>query len=84
VIRIDQLDARLRPGMSLHVEICSYNRPDAILIPRVAVQWEQGNPSCQIRASRGSERRALKLGWSDARFHEVIEGVATSDRLILP
>lgn len=84
VIRIDQLDARLRPGMSLHVEVCSFNRPDAILIPRVAVQWEQGNASCQIRTSRGIERRSLKLGWCDARFHEVIEGVAAGDRLILP
>jgi len=84
VIRIDQLDERLRPGMSIHVEVCSYTRPDAILIPRVAVQWEQGNASCQVRTFRGTERHAIKLGWNDARVHEVIEGVAPGDRLVVP
>jgi len=84
VIRIDQLDKRLRPGMSLHVEICSYTRPDATLIPRVAVQWDQGKPSCRVRTPEGGRRCPLKLGWSDARFHEVIEGVTPGDRLILP
>jgi HlyD family secretion protein len=84
VIRIDQLDGRLRPGMSLHVEVCSYTRPDATLIPRGAVQWEQGKGSCLVRIVRGIERRPLKLGWSDDRFHEVIEGVAPGDKLSLP
>lgn len=84
IIRIDQRDERLRPGMSLHVEVCSYSRSEAVLIPRVAVQWEQGNASCQVRTMRGSERRPLKLGWSDDRYHEVIEGVTAGDRLTLP
>lgn len=84
VIRIDQLDGRLRPGMSLHVEICSYNRPETTLIPRAAVRWEQGTTACQVRTSHGSERRLLKLGRSDARYYEVTEGVAPGDQLILP
>lgn len=84
VIRIDQHDARLRPGMSLHADVCSYTRTEATLIPRSAVQWEQGKASCRVRTLRGSEPRALKLGWSDTRFHEVLEGIAPGDRLILP
>jgi HlyD family secretion protein len=84
VIRIDQLDGQLRPGMSLHVEVCSYTRPDATLIPRGAVQWEQGKGSCLVRTVRGIDRRPLKLGWSDDRFHEVIEGVAPGEKLSLP
>ncbi len=84
LIRVDQLDERLRPGMSLHVEICSYNRPDAVLIPRAAVLWNQGRASCQIQTQQGSERRLLKLGWNNTLFHEVIEGVAPGDRLVLP
>ena len=84
VIRIDQVEGRLRPGMSLHVEVCSYTRPDAILIPRTAVQWDQGKAFCQVRTVKGNERRNLKIGWSDARHHEVMEGVTPGDRLILP
>ena len=33
-VRIIDRDTRLRPGMSLHVEIQSCNHPDAVLIPR--------------------------------------------------
>lgn len=84
VVRIDQLDPRLRPGMSLHVEICSYTRPDATLIPRTAVQWNQGQASCQVRTFRSSERHPLKIGWSNAQFHEVLDGVKPGDRLVLP
>jgi len=84
VVRIDQLDGRLRPGMSLHVEVCSYNRPDAILIQRAAVQWDQGKPSCRVYSKWGTERRPLTLGWSDNRFYEVMGGVTTGDRLALP
>ena len=84
VLRMDQLDPRLRPGMSLHVEICSYTRPDATLIPRAAVQWDQGKASCRVRTIRSSEHHPLKLGWSDAQFYEVIEGVVPGDRLVPP
>ncbi len=84
VVRIDQLDDRLRPGMSLHVEVCSYKRPDAILVPRSSVQWDLGKPSCLVSTARGTERRPLKLGWSDSRCYEVLEGVTPGDRLITP
>ncbi len=84
VIRIDQRDPHLRPGMSLHVEVCSCSRQGATLIPRIAVQWDEGKASCQVLTARGPERRPLKLGWSDVRFHEVLEGVAAGDRVSLP
>lgn len=84
IIRVVGKDTRLRPGMSIHAEICSYQQADAVLIPRMAVQWEQGAASCRVRAPRGIEQRALKLGWSDPRFYEVVAGVVPGDRVILP
>lgn len=84
VIRIDQLDPRLRPGMSLHIEVCSYNRLDATLIPRAAIQWGQGTPTCQVQTRGGRERRPLKIGWSDTLYYEVLEGVKPGERLVLP
>lgn len=84
LIRVDRRDERLRPGMSLHVEIRSHDQPNAVLIPRAAVSWEQAHPSCLVRTLTGSERRNLKLGWNDPCFHEVLEGVIPGDRVILP
>lgn len=84
IIRIDQRDERLRPGMSFHIEVSSHENAHAVLIPRLAVQWEQGQPYCQVRTAREVDRRPLKLGWNDTRYHEVLEGVAPGDRLVVP
>jgi HlyD family secretion protein len=83
-IRIDQKDARLRPGMSLRMEISAGDRPDAVLIPRRAVQWEGDTPFCSLRSARGLERRPLKLGPGNERWFEVLEGVAPGDRIVSP
>jgi multidrug resistance efflux pump len=83
-IRIDQRDSRLRPGMSLGMEIVAGERTEAVLIPRRAVQWEGATPFCQIRSAGGLERRALKLGLGNDRWFEVLEGVTPGDRVVPP
>lgn len=84
VIRVEGHDPRLRPGMSTHVEVCSCNRKDTLLIPRVALTWNQGNASCQVRTPQGLESRTLKLGWGDDTAFEVLSGVVAGDLVSLP
>jgi HlyD family secretion protein len=85
VIRLDGLDARLRPGMSLHMEVNAVDRPNTVLIPRAAVRWDQGAPSCEVRTAGGrAAPRPLKLGPGNARWFEVLEGVNPGDQVVLP
>ena len=83
-IRIVDRDPRLRPGMSLHDEIQSCDRPNALLIPRAAVQWNDDSPSCLVRTANGTLRRSLRLGHGNARWFEVLAGVTAGDRVVLP
>lgn len=83
-VKVEQLDPRLRPGMTLRVALCAADRADAVLIPRAAVQWNNDVPSCEILSARGRERRPLTLGLGDERFFEVLSGAAPGDRVTQP
>lgn len=83
-VRIEDRDPRLRPGMSLLVEILSYRAPDAVQVPRLAVTWDQGAPSCQVVTGQGQEPRRLRLGRGNERWFEVLEGLQAGDRVLLP
>lgn len=83
-IRIRQADQRLRPGMSVAIDIQSHTRANAILLPRQAVQWEHGVPTCRIRSGRHAESRKLELGVGNETFFEVITGLKPGERVLLP
>ncbi len=83
-IRLRQPDPRLRPGMSVAVEVRSHARPDAVLVPRRAVTWEDGSPSCRVRTLRGAETRPLELGIGNDTVLEVLRGLDPGDKVFLP
>ena len=84
VIGLRQQDERLRTGISVSARIRSYQKADAVQIPRVAVVWQDGRPSCQLVTSRGVELRTIKLGHGNETHFEVLAGLEPGDRLKLP
>jgi HlyD family secretion protein len=83
LLRLDEADPRLRSGMSAEARILSYAREDAILIPRMAVTWEDGVPWCGVKGLLGVKKTKLSLGPADERNYEVIDGVKPGDRLVV-
>jgi HlyD family secretion protein len=83
-VRLDENDARLRPGMSLRVELLTVQRDNAVLVPRAAVQWDAGESVCRVHTRTGAERRRLTVGPGNAQWLEVIEGLSLGERVILP
>ncbi len=83
-LRLQHTDPRLRPGMSVSINIQSHVRPNAILLPRRAVQWENGHPSCRVPAIRHAESRPLELGVGNDSFFEVLSGLNPGDRVLIP
>lgn len=81
--RITQADPRLRPGMSAAIEIRSYSRPDAVLLPRNAVVWKDGFPFCHKRTPRGAVLQPVVLGPGNDEVFEVIRGVEAGDAIVL-
>ena len=42
-------DPRVRPGMTVTVQILSYFKPQATLVPRAAVSWEEDRPWVRVK-----------------------------------
>ena len=89
VINLDRLDGdareRLRVGMSAYVTIVVHHRPEALLIPLVAVeQGASGNWVRVLDRNTGtSERQAVTLGLTTLDSVEVVEGLQAGDEVVL-
>ncbi len=77
-------DPRVRPGMTVTVQILSYFKPQATLVPRAAVSWEENRPWVRVKSGSSIERKSPRLGKSNDRFYEVIDGLKPGDVVILP
>lgn len=77
-------DPRVRPGMTVTVQIRAYFNPRATLVPRTAVFWEGNRPLVRTWNGPSSERRLLQLGQADDKFYEVIDGLKPGEIVILP
>ncbi len=77
-------DLRIRPGMSATVRILSYVNPRATIIPRTAVRWDGERPWAFVRSGSVLERRELRLGQANDKFHEVLAGLEPGETVILP
>ncbi len=91
-VEIDPSDATLRSGMTATVQIVTQSKPNAILVPRRAVQTENGEsyvliakdgpPDPQTRRP-ASDRRVVALGLSNAEYIEVLSGVQAGEKVLV-
>lgn len=74
-------EERMRPGMSVRVEVETARHPDLLLVPRGAVDWGGERPSVRHADGRVA---ALELGPCDAQRCAVVSGLAEGDEVLLP
>jgi HlyD family secretion protein len=84
VVAVDTPHAALRPGMTVQARILSYHRPDALLIPRAAVSWENGVPVVRVRHAAGWRKRPIRVGQSNDAHFEVTEGLSAGETVLMP
>lgn len=77
-------DSRIRPGMTVTVQILSYANPRATLIPRTAVSWDGDRPWTLARNGASFERKNLQLGRANDKSYEVLSGIEPGETVILP
>lgn len=76
--------AQLRPGSAAVVHILSFQRAQAILVPRPAVEWADGSAFVEVREGSGWRRRRIQVGVADALRFEVVEGLKQGDVVRVP
>lgn len=90
-VEIDMGDAPVRPGMTAVVEIVTVSKDDVVLVPRRAVQTENGQSYVLIPVEGeptepgmpASARREVALGLSDRQFVEITDGLEAGEEILV-
>jgi RND family efflux transporter MFP subunit len=82
-VLIDEEVERLKPGMTAVVEIDVDRLQDVLTVPVQAIVQRKKETSCFVEAGAVPERRVVKLGRTNDKFVEVVEGLNPGDRVVL-
>jgi len=83
VVSIHGAPRGLRPGMTAAVTIFVDRSDDALTVPVSAVvEKSRGKFFCWVKTPGGPERRLLKLGLTNDKLIEVIDGVKDGDEVL--
>jgi RND family efflux transporter MFP subunit len=84
IVTIDEEVDQLKPGMTAVVEIHIDRLPDVLSVPVQAVVQVGKENWCYVgKGSNNAERRTIKLGKTNDKFVQVVDGLAELDRVVL-
>lgn len=84
IVQLDQMDARLRPGMNTTVRVAVDRVADAVLIPARAVFEKDGRSVAYVARLRGGwDERLVQIARRGQEQHIVRDGVEPGDRVAL-
>ena len=76
-------DGQLKPGMFVTAHVITDTHEDAVLVPKRAVVYEEGNPYVFVARDSVADRVRLDVGYSDADRMEVRSGLAPGDSIVV-
>ncbi|MBC8076306.1 MAG: efflux RND transporter periplasmic adaptor subunit, partial [Chloroflexales bacterium] len=91
-VEVQAGEAALRQGMTAVVQIVTRNKTDALLVPRRAVQSENGQSYVLVptagqpdprTAQPASERRNVTIGLSNNESVEIVSGLKLGDKVLV-
>lgn len=81
---LDNPEGRLRPGMSAAVRIVTETAPEALTVPTEALVNTARGPSVYVVGEDGAAAlRPVRTGDREAGAVEVVEGLASGDRVVI-
>lgn len=72
----------LRAGMFGRFEVLYDSRENVLTVPRTALLEDETDPAVFVVRGNKAVRTALKLGYSNGEFAEVVSGLKAGDRII--
>jgi membrane fusion protein (multidrug efflux system) len=76
-------DEALQPGMFTRLSINYDQRADALVVPRTALLEDGGEPAVYVVRDGKATRTGLKLGYDEAGWVEVREGLKSGDAVVV-
>ena len=81
---IDNDRLELLPNVNVDVHIFVHGRQGALVVPRAAVRYDNGQHFVFVYGSDKIHRRDITVGIASAQKYEVISGLQLGDRVVLP
>jgi HlyD family secretion protein len=83
-VTIDNANRQLRPGMNAEAEIIAEELPDAVQVPRRAVETVRERSYVTLVKGEDSERKRVEIGPDDGSNVVITSGVQPGDEVLLP
>jgi multidrug efflux pump subunit AcrA (membrane-fusion protein) len=83
VIAMDNREGLLRPDMTANTTITVAKRDKVLAIPNQAVRREDGERVVLVAEGDRVARRAVKTGWKDKTYTEVLSGLKEGERVVV-
>jgi len=81
---IDNDKLELLPNVNVDVHILVHDRQGALVVPRAAVRYDNGQHLVFVYSGDKIHRRDITVGIASSQKYEVISGLQLGDRVVLP
>jgi len=81
-VRVEDSSGLLRPGAFARVRILYDTRDDALMVPRQALQFENGRASLFVVEDGVAKRRQVETGLSEEGWVEITDGLSGDEPVI--
>ncbi len=82
VISIENPEGKLKPDMTVNATILLSKRDKVLAVPNKAIKREGGKKVVIVLDNNNPVQKAVKTGWKDSAYTEVIEGVREGDKVV--
>ncbi|MCE2982086.1 MAG: efflux RND transporter periplasmic adaptor subunit [Parachlamydia sp.] len=82
-IRIEDVDERLRPGMTTRVTLHAQEEGNALAVPVHAVYGAGKEHYCYVQTANGYEKRKIETGIHNEQWMQVLGGVKAGEKVCL-
>lgn len=81
---IDRPNPRLRPGMTVNMNIPIASADDAVSVPIAAVFRGEGNAKVvYVRNGEATEQREVKVGVTNIEYAQILQGIEPGEQILL-
>jgi HlyD family secretion protein len=81
---VDNSKLELLPNVNVDVHILVRERPGALVVPRAAVRYDNGQHLVFVYGGDKIHRRDITVGIASAQKYEVTNGLNVGDRVVIP
>lgn len=82
IIPIENSEGKLKPDMTVNATILLNKRDNVLAVPNKSIKREGGKKVVTVLENNKPVQKAVKTGWKDSNYTEVIEGVKEGDMVI--